>query len=149
MSELIDRDEEHLRLLKLSYYVLAGLTAFFALMPTLLFSVIGGILSSGLIPMTESQRAQADPRAFGWIMLTFAAVAFGMGAASAFGTFLVARSLRDRHRRTFCIVVAAFSCLYIPWGTIIGISTIIVLNRPSVRTLFGEKPRAHAPAAAP
>ena len=58
-------------------------------------------------------------------------------------TYLVGRYLRDRRHRTFCLVMAGLSCLQIPWGTAIGICTISVLNRPSVKVLF-EAPRTLA-----
>jgi hypothetical protein len=44
--------------------------------------------------------------------------------------------LRARKHRTFCIVVAALNCLHMPFGTVLGIFTIVVLARDSVRTAF-------------
>jgi hypothetical protein len=41
MAEMVDRDQEHLRLLKLGYYILAGMTCFFSLF-ALLYAGIGG-----------------------------------------------------------------------------------------------------------
>jgi hypothetical protein len=42
-----------------------------------------------------------------------------------------------RHRaRTFCLVVAGLTCLAIPYGTLLGVFTFVVLARPSVEELF-------------
>jgi hypothetical protein len=139
MGELIDRDAEHLRLLTLSYYILAGITGFFALMPAAFFLIFGSLISSGAFPPTP-QSSQADTRVLGTMMLSAGAAAFVAGSAGAVAAFLTGRNIRDHRRRTFCIVVAAISCLYIPWGTMIGVFTIVVLNRPTVKALFGDLP---------
>jgi hypothetical protein len=46
-------------------------------------------------------------------------------------------SLSHRKRYTFCLVVAGLEAvLCMPFGTILGVFTIIVLLRPGVKTLF-------------
>jgi len=57
--------------------------------------------------------------------------------AYALALFLAARFLAERRRHTFCVVVAAISCTFTPLGTVLGVFTLIVLFRPSVRVLFG------------
>ena len=47
--------------------------------------------------------------------------------------------LRAKKHRTFCLVVAAVNCLHVPLGTILGIFTIVVLARNSVRDAFAAK----------
>lgn len=44
--------------------------------------------------------------------------------------------LRQRKYRTFSLVIAAMDCLQIPFGTALGIITLIVLMRDSVRTSY-------------
>ncbi len=43
-----------------------------------------------------------------------------------------------RRHRTFSIVIASLSCMSFPFGTILGVFTLIVLVRPSVKILYGE-----------
>ena len=38
--------------------------------------------------------------------------------------------------RTFSLVVAFINCIHIPFGTVLGVFTIIVLLRPSVREVY-------------
>ena len=38
---------------------------------------------------------------------------------------------------TFCFVMAALACAFFPFGTILGIFTIVVLVRPGVKEMFG------------
>jgi hypothetical protein len=137
MSELIDRDDEHLRLLKLAYYVLAGITGFFSLFP-LLWIFLGGIFASGVIPANKG--SEGDPRVFGFIFIGIGVAILLLGLASALLAFLAARNLRDRRHRTFCMVIAGVCCLYVPWGTVVGACTFMVLSRPRVKSLFGLQP---------
>lgn len=44
--------------------------------------------------------------------------------------------LRQRKHRTFSFVVACLNCLQIPFGTVLGIFTIVVLSRNSVCDLY-------------
>ena|SRR5579872_6679493 len=135
MGESVDRDEEHLRLLKLCYYILAGITALYSLV-SLVFLLVAGLMYSGV--MQTQAASQVNPRSFAFVFLDIGIAGLILGFGSALSAWLAAVSLRDRRRRTFCIVVAASSCLYIPWGTLIGVSTIIVLNRPAVKAFFAE-----------
>jgi hypothetical protein len=48
--------------------------------------------------------------------------------------------LRARKHRTFSIVVAAVDCLHIPFGTVLGVFTLAVLVRDSVRELYAANP---------
>jgi hypothetical protein len=47
------------------------------------------------------------------------------------------RSLTQRRRRTFCLVTAGVTALMcMPFGTVLGVLTLMVLLRPSVREAF-------------
>jgi len=35
--------------------------------------------------------------------------------------------------------VAAVECIFMPFGTVLGVFTIIVLNRPSIKALFQQE----------
>jgi hypothetical protein len=69
---------------------------------------------------------------FKWFYLVLGA---WMGASLVLN-LLAAIYLRAKKHRIFCIVVAAWNCLHTPIGTVLGIFTIIVLARSSVRTMF-------------
>jgi hypothetical protein len=46
------------------------------------------------------------------------------------------RFLARRKHHLFCLVVAGVECLFFPFGTVLGVFTIIVLMRPSVQQAF-------------
>jgi hypothetical protein len=133
MAEMVDRDREHVRLLKIGYYVLAGMTCFFSLFG-LLYAGLGGLLSSGVIP--KSTDPKNDPRMMGLIFLGLGLAFLIVGLAIAALYFVTARNLGSYRRRTFCLVIASLSCFFMPWGTAIGVCTILVLIRPEVKNLF-------------
>jgi len=140
MGEMVDRDQEHLRLLSIGYYILAGIALLITLL-MLLYIALGVLFVSGIIP--ENRNSNGDPRVVGYIFLGIGAAAFIFGLAFAALYFAAGRSLRSRHHRTFCLVMAGLSCLYIPWGTALGVCTIMVLIRPQVKGWFEPQ---HPPA---
>lgn len=78
--------------------------------------------------------------------LGFGLVIFLVGVAILFCIILAGQSLSRHESYEFCMMVAIFECLLIPLGTIIGIWTILVLRRPSVRALFKSPPPQESPA---
>ena len=139
MGELVDRDQEHLRLLQIGFYIMAGLAGFISLF-SLVYIALGGVFVAGILDSVATS-GNAPPRAFGWIFVGLGLFFLFIGLTVTFLTFLAGRSLQERCRRTFCLVMAGLCCLQIPWGTAIGICAINVQTRPSVRTLFEQ----HAP----
>jgi hypothetical protein len=48
------------------------------------------------------------------------------------------RALARRRLYSFCLAMAGVSCVFAPLGTVLGVFTLIVLMRPSVKALFGR-----------
>jgi hypothetical protein len=59
-----------------------------------------------------------------------------MGLTFAALTAFAGRSLQQRRRHTFVQVVSGIMCLFMPIGTVLGVFTIVVLSRDSVRQQF-------------
>src|SRR5438874_2172283 len=113
MPELIDRDQEHLRLAQLAFYVLAGVSAFISVFG-LFYIGLGWMMTSGAFP--TNGRTNADPRAVGLIFAVMGTAFFVIGLTVAALTFYAGRSLKARRRRTLCMVMAGLHCLQIPWA---------------------------------
>ena len=128
-------DEDHLRLLSIFHYVLAGLAALFSLFP-IVHLLIGFGIVSGTFPPNAG--AEAAPAFLGWFFIALASVFILCGMALAFCLLLAGRYLVQHRGYVFCLIVAAFSCFAPPFGTVLGVFTIIVLMRPSVKELFGQ-----------
>jgi len=61
-----------------------------------------------------------------------------LGAALVFALFEVASALRNRERRTFCLVVAWLTCAAFPIGAVLGVFTILQLIQPEAEEAFAE-----------
>jgi hypothetical protein len=49
---------------------------------------------------------------------------------------VVGNRIKERRSHTLCQVVSGIDCLWIPFGTILGVMSLMVLNRKSVRAEF-------------
>jgi hypothetical protein len=129
----MNQDEEHLRLLSIFHYVCAGFAALFACIP--IFHLLMGLLL--LFKPEGFGSARNQPPAFvGLFLIIIAAIMIVFGWAIAIGIACAGRCLAQRKHYTFCLVMAAIACLFMPFGTILGVFSIIVLVRPSVKLLF-------------
>jgi hypothetical protein len=136
-SLFMNRDEEQLKLLAIFHYVVAGIAALCAVVPVIhlclgLFMVFGAHHFAG--------SGQMPPPAFvGWIFIIVATVIIVLGLTVAGFILTAGCFLARRKHHTFCLVVAGAECLFMPFGTVLGIFTILVLNRDSVKQLFTIK----------
>ena len=145
MGELIDRDQEHLHLLKLGFYLMAGMTGIFSLF-AIFYIALGGIFAFGAVHGNTT----GDPRLFGLIFVCIGGAFLVIGLAATFLIYFAGSSIAQRRRRVFCLVIAGISCLQVPWGTAVGVCAILVLNRPSVIALFeGPAPAPPIPTGLP
>lgn len=132
--KMVNQDEEHLRLLSILHYVWGGLVACGSC-----FGAIYAIIGGGVMTAAAAQQGNNAPPAFvGAIFFLIGGfIVLLVGTLSAL-TILAGRSLAQRKRYTFCLVMACLSCLSVPLGTALGVFTIIVLQRPTVKAMFGR-----------
>jgi hypothetical protein len=141
-------DRQHLKVLAILHYVLGGLeifAGFFALI------YVGVGIFMFYVPTLAAQQPQRPnqpgppPEALfsiiGWVYILLGGVMslwfWTIGGLAIAG----GRCLTSYRRWTFCIVVAAISCLFMPLGTILGIFTIVILMRPTVKERFEVQAR--------
>ena len=122
-------DEQYLKLLSVFHYVVGGLAACFACIPIIHLS-IGIAMLVGAI--------DDAPEFVGAFMVVIAMFAILVGWTVAVCIIIAGRCLAKRRRYMFCLVMAAISCVFMPFGTVLGVFTIIVLMRPSVKELFAS-----------
>ena len=132
----MNQDKEHLDLLAVFHYVVAGMTALMACFPFI-------HLAMGIVFLVARfDGPNPPPRFVGWLLVIVASFFILCGWALALLMFLAGRRLHRRAAWRFCFVVAAIECILMPFGTVLGVFTIIVLSRASVKELFGVKPAA-------
>src|SRR5947209_2901347 len=131
----MNQDAEHLRLLSIFHYVVAGLAAFFSFFP-LLYTTVGVVFIFASRHGTAKPGEELPPEFLGWIFAVIGMVLFAIGIAMAILILITGRSLAQCKHYSFVLVMACIECLFIPFGTILGVFTIVVLSRESVRGLF-------------
>ena len=127
------KDEDHLRLLSIFHYVVAGLAGLFALFP--IFHLVFGLFLI-LAPAKFAGKGEPPPAFIGWIFVTFAAVFITIGWVLAAFVLTAGRFLAKRKHYMFCLMMGGVECIFMPFGTVLGVFTIIVLMRESVKPLF-------------
>src|SRR5438034_8496477 len=131
----MNQDAEHLRLLSIFHYIVAGLAALFSCFP-LIYTTVGAIFIFIARHGTAKLGEELPPEFIGWIFAVIGSLLFLLGIAIAICILIAGRSLAKHTRYWFAFVMACIECLFIPFGTILGVFTIIVLSRESVKTLF-------------
>lgn len=130
------QDTEHLKLLAIFHYVLGGITMIFGSIP-IIHVVIGIMMVSGRIPMGKpSGPASMSPDQFGWLFILMGGGFIVVAWTFAILLIYAGRCLSARQKRMFCFVIGCLSCAQFPLGTALGVFTILVLQRPSVKELF-------------
>jgi hypothetical protein len=130
-------DNEHLRLISVFHYVVSGLAAFFAWIP-IIHLVMGLVFIFS--PQVFGPGKQQPPGFIGWFLVSMATFLILAGWTFAILVLMAGRFIAHRKRYTFCFVMAGVECLFMPFGTVLGVFTILVLNRPSVKELFTPTP---------
>ncbi len=125
-------DAEHLKLLQIGYWVMGGLMGFYGLLMGAYFAFIGGIF------LTIPEIQDGPPAFFPWIFI--GAAVFALLMLGVFATLVILSGfwIRRREHRVFSMVLAGFLCLSIPFGTMLGVATFLVLGRASVASLYGR-----------
>ena len=136
------QDENHLKLLEIFHYVAAGVTVLVGCIPFVHLAIGIGLQ---LVPVADHPSAEI-PRIVGWVLIVFATIIILVFWALALVILASGRNLCHRQRYKFCLIVAGISCLLIPYGTVLGVFTIMTLMRPSVKQIFGVDESAVAEA---
>lgn len=138
------KNEDHLRLLSIFHYVVGGLAGLFALFP--IFHLVLGLFFI-LSPEQFAGEGETPPAFIGWIFLIFAAAFIATGWIFAAFIFAAGRFLAKRRHYMFCLVMGGVECIFMPFGTVLGVFTIILLMREPVKQLFTANNSLHATAA--
>jgi hypothetical protein len=133
MPPLADKDAEHLKVLSICWYVMAGLQCL-GLCGGLVYVVLALVAGIG----AASERGPGAPPVF--LVALFGGLGCFLVVLSSVLAYLcyrVGRCLSEWRSMTYCFVMAVIACLSIPLGTILGVFTLVVLSRPSVKVKFG------------
>jgi len=131
----MNKIEENIRLLAVFHYVFAALVAVVSLIPVIHIA-LGVVMLAAPQAMCGENCKELPPEFLGWIFLGVGAFAMIFGLSFAAMVVLAGRYLSRRIHHTFCIAVAAVSCLFMPFGTVLGIFTLVTIMKPEAEALF-------------
>ncbi len=134
------QDEEHLKLLSIFHYVVGGMGGFIALFP-IIHLVVGLFLV--LAPDKFAGKGTPPPAFIGWGFVIIGALFITVGWIFAALVLTAGRFLARRKHYLFCLVMAGVECILMPFGTVLGVFTIIVLLRESVKQMFAVNNPGH------
>ena len=132
-------DEGHLNNLAIGHYIVGAIMVAFACLP-LLHLGIGVAMLTGVLPIEAEVEGdiEAMPSLFAWMFIGMGALFFLLGQAVSIGVVLSGRFLQKRKNYMFSFVLGCLMCFFVPVGTILGVFTIIVLSRDSVKKIYGR-----------
>ncbi len=122
------QDAEHLKLLSIFHYVNGGLN--------ILTSLAGLIYVALGIAMLMGSHAPGDA-VFGWMMIFLGAAFSIFYGVTGWLNVHAGNALTARKGYKLATVLSVINCLHVPTGTALGVFTLMVLNRPTVKGLFG------------
>lgn len=132
----IESDKQNVKLLALFHYILAGITAFFACFPLIHVAIGIFMLAGGLLGKVSHGSSGPPSEIFGLFFILIGSFFVLCGWTLAIFIFIAGRKLSQMRNLTFCIIIAGVECIFMPFGTILGVFTIITLTRESVKELF-------------
>lgn len=137
-------DRGHLKALAICHYVAGGLEILFSSF-FILHIVIGLFFLNepgAFAPPPGSPaaaQAQPPPEAFGWLFIGMGTCLVLLGWTAGILTIVSGRGIARRRWRMFSLVMAGVNCLWVPFGTALGVFTFIVLLRASVTALYEQQ----------
>jgi hypothetical protein len=137
MGNGMTREDQNLRLLSVFHYVVAGLAALFSLFP--IFHIVMGVL---MLTGKLDDGSNPPPAVFGWMFIAMGAAVMLMGMAFAACYAYAGWCLNRRRHYVYCLVMAGIGCMFFPFGTVLGVFTIIELQKETVRQVFLTPPAA-------
>ena len=129
-------DEEQMRLLSIAHYITGGMCILFASLFIFHF-VFFFVVAADPQFFPAPKAGQPGPpegtfRVMGGVLGLFILAGWAFGGL----TIYVGRCIKRRVKRTLSLVVACINLLFMPVGTLLGVSTIMVLSRSSVKRTY-------------
>ena len=135
-TEIIDN--EHLKLLSLFHYIFGGIILAYAFFIILQFIFLFYFLETFLRNSsfnTFTSNNDFDPMIFKFILYIGIAF-FIIMLIGGILEILSGKFIKARKNRTFSYIIAILNLLSIPYGSILGIMTLTVLGRNTIKEMY-------------
>jgi hypothetical protein len=128
------RDAEHLKLLAIFHFMLAALGLL-----GIAFLALHLVFMSAFFTnpeMWKNSKSGPPPEILFKFMLGGYAFGVVVILTGGFLNLLSGLFIRKRRHRMFSIIIGGLNCLHVPFGTLLGVFTILILSRDSVRKIY-------------
>lgn len=125
------QNNNYLKLLSVFHYVVGIIIAAFACFP-IIHLLMGISMVSGAVQVSDEFPFQM----FGWLFVVLSSIFILTGWIMAVAIMMAGRKLAQRKAYTYCLVIAGIECIFMPFGTILGVLTIIMLMKDEVKAEF-------------
>ena len=132
----MNQDLDQIKILAIFHFIVAAIAGVFACFP--IFHLMMGIsMLTGSFFSGETPTDMPFPFSmFGLMFTLIPAAIILLGWAFAISLAISGYFLIKKQNYLFCMIMAGISCIFTPFGTVLGVFTIVVLMRPSVKELF-------------
>lgn len=133
-------DAEHLRLLSIVHYIYGTMQLLYSLF-FMIYALFIGFMAASMSSLPRPTSSGAGPSApfifapFAVMGVFILVIALLIGAFAVF-TIWSGYEMQRRKRRTLTFVISVINCIGIPFGTALGVCTLLVLGRDSVKVLY-------------
>jgi hypothetical protein len=127
-------DDRNLGVLSVLNYVYAGLIGMAGLFFTLYIVMGAFMVGAGALDGTKG--GAAGGAAIGGFFIVFGGIFVLIASIFAALHIVSGRYLAKRKGHTFITVVACLSLLSMPFGTLLGIFTLILISKPHIKATF-------------
>lgn len=127
----MDNEEHNLRIFKILYIIKGILTLAFSILPLLYIFL-------GIFIFQKDDLSQEDAQVGGTIIIFAGSMIFLFLLVLGILTLLTAKYIGEKRNYDFVFVMSVLNCLTGILGIILGIFTILELNKPGVKRLFNK-----------
>ena len=128
-------DKQNLKLLSIFHYIVGAMAALFSCFPLIHIGIGVAILCGAFVGK------DAPPKFLGLFFIIIPGIMMLCGWMLAVCILIAGSKLARYRARTFCLVIAGLECIFMPFGTVLGVFTIVILMKDSVKELFaGSQP---------
>jgi len=133
-------DNEHINLLSLFQLISGIFTLAWSVFMALYFGFIIFIFNLGGKFDTAKNPIDSEfPIQFMGIIIIVWIICLLVAIALSIAKIYSSKFLKQRKNRTFSIVISCIECFSFPYGTLLGVLSIIVLNRNSVKNIYQDQ----------
>lgn len=134
---------ERFRLLAIGYYISGAIGCVLVSFLLIHFAMVLGFsfIPESAWDTTKSGTSSSEPPP----VIVFKIIAGILGAIILAGwtlgglTIYAGRCIARRKSRTFVLIMAALNCLWIPYGTLLGVVSLIFLTSPDAKNSFDAR----------